>query len=228
MNYGETLVYWFLRLNGFFPLRNFVLHLPKQHPVEGMERDQKGTADADILAIRLPHVNEEVGGQEKDWSNIFKDWGFTLETEIIALIVEVKTGDLSKKDIIDNATKAFGDNRIYAAIRRTGMFDEAASRKALEGLREQKVYSTTGPERIGKLFVTRQASVTYQDSAGKCEMSVSSLLEAHAFHITLDECEQFIQERMKKYRDRKENDRMFFPDDLIQYFAWKAGVNEGR
>jgi hypothetical protein len=26
MNYGETLTYWYLRLNGFFLLRNFVLH----------------------------------------------------------------------------------------------------------------------------------------------------------------------------------------------------------
>ncbi len=26
MNYAETLAYWYLRLNGFFPLKNFVLH----------------------------------------------------------------------------------------------------------------------------------------------------------------------------------------------------------
>jgi hypothetical protein len=26
MNYGETLAYWYLRLNGFFLLQNFVLH----------------------------------------------------------------------------------------------------------------------------------------------------------------------------------------------------------
>lgn len=26
MNYGETLAYWYLRLNGFFLLNNFVVH----------------------------------------------------------------------------------------------------------------------------------------------------------------------------------------------------------
>ena len=26
MNFAEQLVYWYLRLNGFFPITNFVLH----------------------------------------------------------------------------------------------------------------------------------------------------------------------------------------------------------
>ena len=45
MNYGETLAYWYLRLNGFFLLRNFVLH-----PLHESEANDRYTADSDLLA----------------------------------------------------------------------------------------------------------------------------------------------------------------------------------
>ncbi len=51
-NYGEELAYWYLRLNGFFVLDNFVYHRTKHN------RD----GDADLLAIRLPNVKEPIGG----------------------------------------------------------------------------------------------------------------------------------------------------------------------
>jgi hypothetical protein len=54
MNYGETLTYWYLRLNGFIPMRNFVLHRAN---IEG-----QAAADTDLLAVRFPHVYEEIGG----------------------------------------------------------------------------------------------------------------------------------------------------------------------
>ncbi len=51
MNYGETLTYWYLRLNGFFLLRNFVLH-----PSYESEGTNNQAADSDLLAVRFPHV----------------------------------------------------------------------------------------------------------------------------------------------------------------------------
>src|SRR5258706_8881760 len=93
MNYGETLAYWYLRLNGFIPMRNFVLH-----PLRGAENKQ--AADSDLLAVRFPHVYEEIGGQPNDWDDRLKDWGFLLEKELIGLIVEVKTSkNVQKADI---------------------------------------------------------------------------------------------------------------------------------
>ena len=62
MNYGETLVYWYLRLNGFFPLTNFVIHKS-----DGVMY----SSDCDILAIRPPLVFEEIGGQADDWDQWF-------------------------------------------------------------------------------------------------------------------------------------------------------------
>lgn len=79
-NYGEELVYWYLRLNGFFTVNNFVLH----HNNEGR------TSDADILAVRFPYVYEETGGRSEDWDHqFFRNFS---DDKIIGLICEVKTG----------------------------------------------------------------------------------------------------------------------------------------
>lgn len=58
MNYGEELAYWYFRLNGFFPLLNYVIH--RCHDVDY-------SSDCDLLALRCPNVFEEKGGQEQDW-----------------------------------------------------------------------------------------------------------------------------------------------------------------
>lgn len=55
-NFGEELVYWYLRLNGFFIINNFVLH----HDTASR------TSDADLLAVRFPYVYEDIGGREED------------------------------------------------------------------------------------------------------------------------------------------------------------------
>ncbi len=47
MNYGETLAYWYLRLNGFFPLRNFVLH-----PVHESAGDDRRHNESCVKACR--------------------------------------------------------------------------------------------------------------------------------------------------------------------------------
>jgi hypothetical protein len=47
MNYGETNAYWYLRLNGFFLINNFVIHRTDEIAY---------SSDIDILGIRLPYV----------------------------------------------------------------------------------------------------------------------------------------------------------------------------
>jgi hypothetical protein len=72
MNYGETLAYWYLWLNGFFPLKNFVLHSSHRtkdaYPSARFnnidpENNYMQAVDSDLIAIRFPFVYEEVGGQ---------------------------------------------------------------------------------------------------------------------------------------------------------------------
>jgi hypothetical protein len=66
-------------------LQNYVLH-------DIGKGQQRGTADTDLLAIRFPYVWEKVGGQNKDWDKEkFSEWGFDIETNNLALIIEVKS-----------------------------------------------------------------------------------------------------------------------------------------
>jgi len=90
MNYAEEITYWFYRLNGYFLIRNFVIHnIPENRLTSG--------SDVDILAIRFPYVREEVGGQEGDWHPTILE--FIEGNTISALIIEVKSGNYNAENL---------------------------------------------------------------------------------------------------------------------------------
>ena len=72
---------WFLRLNGFFTVLNFVVH-----PIEPAEGTQQRT-DADVLGIRFSHRREIVGGDQ------LRDHpAFQCSSRTVFVIAEVKAG----------------------------------------------------------------------------------------------------------------------------------------
>jgi hypothetical protein len=208
MNYGETLVEWYLRLNGFFLIRNFVLH----------DTGEERTADWDLLAVRFPYVYEMVGGQYNDWDNTkFEHWGFTLSEQIIGLMVEVKTGKLKTEEISEIAQDKFSDQRIQRALERMGMFNTQQVARMKQGLQTQKVFSLNDlPYYIGKVVVVKQAVM--RQAAFRQHLSNVVLT------ISLEEVNTFITDRMDRYRTRKQGDRMSFSNELIQYIAWSKGL----
>lgn len=136
MNFAEEIAYWYLRLNGFLPLTNFVLHRqPGQH----------STSDADLIAVRFPHVSEQIGGQPDDWDERFKQWGVDLVGKTIGLIVEVKSGVWRENVLSERLNNR--NWRVDCAIRRLGMFSphevaEVASKlekHPIESLREYTI-----------------------------------------------------------------------------------------
>ncbi len=77
----DSVAEWFLRLNGFFTILNFVVH-----PIELNEGAQQRT-DADVLAVRFPNRRETVGG------NVLLDHdAFHNSSQTLLVIAEVKSG----------------------------------------------------------------------------------------------------------------------------------------
>lgn len=103
MNFGEELAYWYLRLNGFFPLTNFVYH---------KSESAKYSGDCDVLAFRPAGVWEEVGGKEVDWHQDLQE--LVDFTRPAVVVCEVKTGDYERQ-------KLFPHDRLAYAIQRAGL-----------------------------------------------------------------------------------------------------------
>jgi hypothetical protein len=189
MNYGETLTYWYLRLNGFIPMRNFVLHRA--------DLEARQSADTDLLAVRFPHVYEEIGGKPEDWDEArFTGWGLNLARHL-AFIVEVKTGQVDAEII------SWRPKRLATALRRLGMFEEGQVPGIVEPLGRAATVDV-GAWTVAKVLVTGEPPPN-----------------GHWLSLTLAEADTFIANRITKYRIAKVADRLRFPDDLMQYLAWK-------
>lgn len=203
MNYGETLVYWYLRLNGFFPLRNFVLH--RLQPPRG----NRENADVDLLAVRFPFVR--VYGDpsiqnrqgDDDWDEKLKDLLPDLTRTITGLIVEVKTSDPGN-------LSSFAERRIRADIERLGFFAQQAVVNQVTDNLLGRAIVTEGQYCIGKLLVSED------------EMPGAWM------NLTMAAIDEFIGNRMKKYIDPKYAARGFFPDDLIQYIIWRENMRSKK
>lgn len=131
MNYGEEIAYWYLRLNGFFPIPNFVVHRTPQvvHSTE-----------IDIIATRPEHVFEEIGGQPDDWDPELA--GLVDFNRPLGVVCEIKTGNYQAENLfcepslqyavgrlglvpaeeIDNVTRSLNDRALFEYGERVGIF----------------------------------------------------------------------------------------------------------
>lgn len=201
MNFGESLAYWYFRLNGFIPMTNFVLHR--------LDAPRRYNADADLLAIRFPHVFEEIGGKKDDWDHErFETWGLDHRNRTVCIISEIKTGRYTK----DEVNKAFSDQRVRYALQRMGVIprdecDAVCSRLAGSAVVQHREFS------FAKVLMA---------STGRRVEDFDGMTQC--CEIELEEAVDFIKRRMSRYPNEKEAARMFFSGDLIQFFAWSAGV----
>lgn len=201
MNFGETIAYWYLRFNGFFPLPNFVLH----RGAEGLAR----SADSDLLAMRFPHTYEEVGGLPDDWDQpAFERFGIDLTGAPIALIVEVKTGGAGQR-LRAGVRSAFSYRRLLYATRRLGMFPLADTHRVADHLTRFPIFHDP---HTGMTVASLLIASNLPRAAGL----------PPCFMMRMDHAEQFIRARLRAYLDPKREARMFFPSDLLQYLIWEA------
>ena len=91
MSKAEELVNWYLRLNGFLTIPNFILHPSRPGPQR---------TDADILGVRFPFRREFENSDCDD-----RKLGYS-STEPSLFIVEVKTSEIDLNEPWQNPEKA--------------------------------------------------------------------------------------------------------------------------
>ena len=193
-NYGEVLTYWYLRLNGFFPITNFVLHDVHQR------ENRKYSGDCDILAVRFPFVSEKIRGKYLDWDqDFFRDLGLTSD-RAIGLIVQVKTGQFDQMDLL----KSFSKETLAYAIKRIGLVAESEVPSLVSELNDCAKLSKDD------FLLAKLAVIGRPLNDGNERPFI--IKEIH-------EIDEFIRDRIKEHESTKRADRMFFSDPLMQYLA---------
>jgi hypothetical protein len=208
-NFGEALTTWYLRLNGFFPLPNFVLH---QGEVVGR------SGDCDIIAVRLPGVFEEIGGQPADWDiALMEQAGLSFAEDTIGVVVEVKTGYVANPGQLPYRIRdAFREEKLRYAVPRLGIWNaQYVYERVIPVLAGSPFFAEPSPSGAGRLAVAKLfvgSHLPPPQEAPPCLLLDLSAIDA------------FLHRRFTDYRFRKVADRMFFPSELIQYVIWKCAA----
>jgi hypothetical protein len=138
MNYGEELAYWYLRLNGFFPIADFVIHKSG-----GMKR----SSDCDVLAVRPPYVYEEVGGKPDDWDQALLSQLDCNRT--IGAICEVKTGGYT-------LDKLFRKHNLKSPLGRLGFTPWVEVNRITDTLFDAQIVNIGDSYQIFKLLIANE------------------------------------------------------------------------
>ena len=186
-NYGEELAYWYLRLNGFFVLDNFVYH----------QTQYNRNGDADLLAIRLPHVKEPVGGNMVDWDDgLFR---YVKDYDVLGVLCEVKTGTRA------NLTRVFEKQKIIYSLNRIGFSKFEVTEMLYQN--DSNFMLQCDGKRFLKLVIS--------------EHEVQR--EENFLAFSLKHIEDFIYNRINTYARQKYTARHFFPSSLMQYMMYRNG-----
>ena len=189
-NYAEEFAYWYLRLNGFFPITDFVLHI------------QGG--DTDTLALRAPFTEELVKGsrlQEDPFlKKMIEECGVGLHQLFVGVIAEVKSGKnaVSRRDVC----KKFSEEDLKYNLRRLGLIEKQdISTVANKLLKSKWILYTKGPAMVHKILFARS-------------WQFKPRIDDVFSFISLERAREFIEERMGL--DFKIQDWDKFQSEMIQ------------
>lgn len=203
-NYAEQLAYWYLRLNGFFLIQNYVYH-----HIQEQEDNRSYNADADLLAICPPHYYEVIPQRVTDENGrrgylpipLESDgWLREFERRWLGIIVEVKGSEQVQPHALQ---RAFARERLEVSLNRLGLTNRVD--EALDLLT------------VGDRFDYEQGSIL------KIVFS-QNRLDGPWFSILLNDANEFIINRMTSAQTYlpKSASRYFFPSELIQYMIWSS------
>jgi hypothetical protein len=203
-NYAEELVYWYLRLNGFFPLANFVYHRLPRVGGHGIYN-----ADADILAIRPPFYRETIFSGEQERELLSDGWLQVLEGKWVGLIGEVKGSPNVTGEAVE---RAFSVERLRVAVMRLGLLPTEMVENAANELSDRNQFEAGENNEI--IFL----KVLFADVLAHNQNVMHSYLW---FTKNLREMDDFIRQRIQQFPEPKSGGRYFFPSSFFQYMVWQ-------
>ena len=199
-NYAERLAYWFLRLNGFFLVENYVID------------SYHSRAEHDLLAVRLPYTEEKIRGAKVEPHDLFREGGEldVCRDAILGLVVQVKGGrPFARRKQYPRS--AFYEERMRHALKRIGATcDEKILEEAIDVLcakaRSKPVYRGDGFAFAKVLIAARPP----ERPRSYCS-------------VPLDDVKEYVRKRMRASA-QKESHWHYFKDPLLQYII----LDEGR
>ncbi len=183
---AESLAYWFLRLNGFLTIENFIIH-------PDADADHNGArTDADIVGVRFPFRDEQG----------LLDFPFFAQLDApIFLAVEVFAGETCK---INGAWSEPERNNVGRLLAAMGVVPKGELGGATQMMYEQCHYaSRTAPH-----FFLQYAATGFERSAALTERFPSLL------QLTWKEILVFIHRRFAQHRRQKEDHKQWRSDGL--------------
>jgi len=198
MNAPEEKAVWYLRLNGFFPIVDFVIH--------------ENGSDTDILAIRPPWSHETVYGIELEEDDrlrfILDECGVGNKEIWIGVIAEVK-GGLSRIRR-NRLTRKFSKTALRYCLRRLGLFKKEILEAPEVGIID-KLHSN--PFYIDDEMTTIILKVIFANKINIKYLKRERLSEI-AFLISFETVKEFFERRLGL--EFKERDWDKFSSVLIQ------------
>ena len=156
LNYAEEYVYWYLRLQGFFTLNNFVHH-------------GGGQQETDILAIKPANVKEMLDLEmESEWKTVNLYSGDYSDSVLLEKL-DVKKDSYEKENI-----------RIIAEVTARNMYDKESVRKKFTNYPFPKIKQRMGcNEEDMKLIIFCLSKISKE--LKKCQYPIIELEQCHFF-----------------------------------------------
>lgn len=136
-------------------------------------------------------------------------------------------GRITDNNFIDGAPEFMETISRYAS---RGVLVDDMLHIAMMYMSKIKLYKLPGggideDEEIRDAFLREIKEETYQVAKLLISRQRNDLSQRY-FHIKMIHMRKFIQQRMKKYQNRKMNDRMFFDSSLVQYMIWEEHLRK--
>ena len=207
LNYAEERAYWYLRLNGFFLLTDYVVHwnLNRSNNIANI----RYTTDIDLMGIRFPYVTEDIGGREDDFDAFILNHLQEIDNfspfkpninKPIFVIAEVKSGDLDENELARTINDKFSEDIIRIAMHRSGIFQNV-DRNDLKAITKYNHYYASEANIV---------KIAFSNLPNKIYDSFINIDLLHARRVSL--------KRVLKYIDEKNAGRLFFDSSYFQEY----------